>query len=270
MNMPRLPVLVLAGWMLPGLVNAQTELANGLPETVSGADDSITAFYLNVPAGLTSLVFSTSGGSGDPDIYVNFGQPYLTTADPTPECVSSTVGTEEYCEILNPTAGLWYVEVYAFTAYSNTGLLGIAARQVTDGSGITIAGATDSTSWFYIEVPANQSRLTATTSGGTGDPDIYVVEEPDLFLVQESCSSVEIGPADSCEVASPAAGRWYVLIYGFEQFTGVNLLVNYAKSGGGGGGGPLPPLTLAGLLVAGLLGIRRRRLRGRPVPPPTA
>ena len=267
MNVPRLPALALAAWMLPGVANAQTELLNGLPETVSGASTSIAAFYLNVPAGITSLVFSTSGGSGDPDIYVNFGQPYLTTADPTPECISSGGSTEEYCEILNPTAGLWYVEVYGFAAYSNTGLLGIAATALTDDVAVTVAGGSGSLTWFYIDVPDGQRRLTATTSGGSGDPDLFVVEEPDLFLVEETCSSVEVGPADSCQVESPAAGRWYVLVQGFTSFSGVSLEVNVTAPGGGGGGA-LAPGTAGALLLAALAGLARRRFRGRPAPAP--
>lgn len=264
MDVRRLPALALAVWLFPGLANAQTELFNGFPETVSGAQDSIQAFYLDVPAGLTSLEFITTGGTGDPDIYVNFGEPYLTTADPTPECESFNDGPEEYCEIVNPKAGLWYVEVYGFAAYTNTNLLGIAARGLTSGAAVTIAGATGSASWFYLEVPGGQSKLTVGTSGGTGDPDLFVGD--DLFG-DPDCGSVEVGTVDSCVVNSPAAGRWYVLIYGFEAYSGVALLAR-TSAGGGGGGGAVAPGALGGLLLAGLAALARRRFRGRPAPTP--
>lgn len=257
--MKALRCLALVGLLLPAVSNAQIELFNGFPETVSGGQGEIQAFYLNVPSGMTSLRFAMSGGSGDPDIYVNYGQPYLTTTDPQAECISDEVGTEELCEIQNPTAGLWYVEVYGYTAFTDVGLLGITATALQDGAPLGIAGAMDSISWYYIEVPSAQDQLTVATSGGSGDPDLYVVDAPDLFLVQETCFSEAVGPADSCSVSSPGAGRWYVLIYGYEAYSGVTLSADYSVQGGGGGGGGGAPsqALLAGLLFAALA---RRRL----------
>jgi len=263
----RWPALVLAGWLLPAVSSAQVELFNGFPETVSGNQDEILTFYLDVPAGITSLEFITTGGSGDADIYVNFGEPFLTSADPTAECISVSDGdSEEYCVIEDPTPGLWYVEVYGFTAFADVGLIGIAATELANGEQRTISGAFDSIQWYYVEVPAGQDQLSVNTGGGTGDPDLFV--GTDLFG-NPDCVSAEASTVESCQIGSPVAGRWYLLIYGFDAYSGVTLGAGYSTSGGGGGGGgALAPGALGVLLLTGLAGLGRRRLRGRPAPTP--
>ncbi|MET0403072.1 MAG: S8 family peptidase, partial [Cystobacter sp.] len=51
-----------------------TAVANGAGVTVSDTAGSIKNFKLDVPAGRSSVTFSISGGTGDADIYVRYGQ----------------------------------------------------------------------------------------------------------------------------------------------------------------------------------------------------
>lgn len=244
--------LGLAAVLSCGAAQAQTALDNGIYVTLNGNQDTTQVFTLFVPAGLSSVEFMTQGGTGDADIYVNYGEPYLTGTDPTPECVSDTEGNVESCEILNPASGVWYVEVYGFAAYANLGLVGVAAKALQDNVALTISGDTDSVQWFYLDVPAGKGKLTTATSGGTGDPDLFMGD--DLFG-EPGCVSQNEGPVDSCAEGSPTAGRWYALVYGFEAYSGVSLLARTSEPGSGGGGA-LPVGLLGVLLLA--WGLRRR------------
>jgi microbial collagenase len=74
--------------------------------------------YLTIylPAGVSTLTFSTSGGTGDADLYYN---PYdwATTTAYTQRSV--TTGNNETVRVNNPTAGYRYISLYAATGFSN-------------------------------------------------------------------------------------------------------------------------------------------------------
>ncbi|UHQ57082.1 PPC domain-containing protein [Microbulbifer sp. YPW16] len=59
-----------------------------------------------MPAGATSLDVSTTGGSGNADLYLRFG------AEPTRrnyDCRDAGGGNDETCTISNPAAGTWHI-----------------------------------------------------------------------------------------------------------------------------------------------------------------
>jgi vibriolysin len=96
-----------------------TPLTNGVAVSVSGTTNQKSYYTLQVPAGQTSLVFALSGGTGDADMYVNFGTAPTTT---TYQCRPYLSGNNETCSFTNPTAGTWYVSVKGFSAYSGVSL----------------------------------------------------------------------------------------------------------------------------------------------------
>jgi PKD repeat protein/endonuclease I len=97
-------------------------LANGVPvNNLSGATGSQQFFTLSVPAGATSLQFSTSGGSGDADLYVRFGSAPTTS---TYSCRSWASGNGETCSISPIQAGTYHVLVHGYAAYSGLALTG--------------------------------------------------------------------------------------------------------------------------------------------------
>lgn len=98
------------------------ELQDGVPvSNLSGGSGSEQFFTMTVPAGTTSLVFDTSGGSGDADMYVRFG------AEPTTgsyDCRPYRSGNVESCSFDNPQAGVWHVMLRGYSAYSGVTLEG--------------------------------------------------------------------------------------------------------------------------------------------------
>ncbi|MGE5453333.1 MAG: PPC domain-containing protein [Acidobacteriota bacterium] len=77
-------------------------------------------YSLAVPDGASNLKVSTSGGSGDADVYVKFGAaPSATSYD----CRSATAGTNtESCTISNVQGGTYQILIQAKAAYSGIAL----------------------------------------------------------------------------------------------------------------------------------------------------
>ncbi len=97
-----------------------TPLTNGVPVTgLSGAAASSKMYSLAVPAGATNLSFTTSGGTGDADLYVKFGsQPTTTGAR-----LRLRVGHHHrVLPFATPSTGTYYALVYGYAAYSGVSL----------------------------------------------------------------------------------------------------------------------------------------------------
>jgi serine protease len=96
-------------------------LTNGVPVTGLSASAGNSLYYtINVPAGATNLVFTSSGGSGDADMYVRFGsQP----TDSTYTCRPYLSGNNETCSIPAPSAGTYHVRLKAYQAFSGVSLV---------------------------------------------------------------------------------------------------------------------------------------------------
>lgn len=72
-------------------------------------------FTITVPAGASTLDVSTFGGSGDADLYIRQGTfPELNNFDGR----SWNSNNNESLSVTNPTAGTWYISVYAYRAFS--------------------------------------------------------------------------------------------------------------------------------------------------------
>lgn len=66
------------------------------------------SYTIDVPAGSTSLLIDTSGGTGNVDLAVNFG------SSPTPtnnECIEQGAGNVHNCTLINPAEGTWFIIV---------------------------------------------------------------------------------------------------------------------------------------------------------------
>jgi hypothetical protein len=124
---------------------------------------------------------------------------------------------------------------------------------LTNGVATTgISGATGSQAFWKLDVPAGQTSLTFTISGGTGDADLYVQSGSKPTTSSYSCRPYLNGNSETCSFTNPAAGTYWVMLNGYAAFSGVSLTGKYAASGGGGGSGD-PQLT-NGVPVTGITG----------------
>jgi vibriolysin len=95
-----------------------------------------------------------------------------------------------------------------------------------------LSGASGSQAFFKIEVPAGQSTLTVTITGGSGDADLYTKFGSRPTLSSYDCRPYKTGNAEPCTYTAPAAGTYYVLLNGYSAYSGVTLTATYAVGGG--------------------------------------
>ena len=77
-------------------------------------------YTVTIPSGTTKLVVTTSGGSGDADLYVRLNATPTTSSY---TCRSNGSTNTETCTINNPTVGGTYnIRAYAYAAFSGVTL----------------------------------------------------------------------------------------------------------------------------------------------------
>ncbi len=224
-------------------------LSNGVPVTgISGSAGSEQFYTIDVPAGQDELEISTSGGTGDVDLYVRRGSPPTTTSyDYRPY----KIGNEETVTVANPVPGTWHIMLRGYNAYSGVTLLASYSAAITitplaNGVPVTgLAGTEGTEKYFQIDVPAGQTKLEIAISGGTGDADLYVKRGAVPTSSDYDYRPFLFGNNETVTVNNPAAGTWYIMIRAYNAYTGLTLLASY---GGGVGtvlqnGVPVPNLS---------------------------
>ena len=97
-----------------------------------------------------------------------------------------------------------------------------------------ISGAQGSEAFWKIDVPANQTSLTITINGGSGDADLYVQPSTKPTTQAWACRPYKNGNSETCTFSPPAAGTYWVMLRGYTSFSGVTLTGTYSANGGGG------------------------------------
>jgi uncharacterized membrane protein len=230
-------VLVAALGVLASVATAaETPLTNGVPVTgLSGSAGVGQYFRIDVPAGQDSLQISTSGGTGDVDLYVKRGSlPTTTSYDYRPY----KVGNNETVDVNNPASGTWYIMLRGYTNYAGVTLkatyaAALSVKALTNGVAATgISGAANMELYYSVDVPAGQSKLEIAMSGGTGDADLYVKKGSLPTTTSYDYRPFLSGNNETVNVENPEAATWYIMIRGYSDFAGITLLASY---GGGSG-----------------------------------
>lgn len=104
---------------------------------------------------------------------------------------------------------------------------------LTKGVAVTGLAATTGNSLNYtLAVPAGSTNLTFTMSGGTGDADLYVQFGTAPTDTTYVCRPYLGGNAETCTIAAPSAGTYFVRMKAYASFSGVSLVGNYTAGGG--------------------------------------
>lgn len=200
-------------------------LTDGVPVTgVAGAAASWTHFYIDVPAGATSMTVTTSGGTGDGDLFVKFGQQPTSTVY---DCKSEGATNAESCTFTSPAAGRWYVSINGYSAYSG---MSVVADYVTS-SGCTpsqntvssISAAASAWKYYTQAVSSCHTKLTVSITGGTGDCDLYVRFNAQPTTTTYACRPYKVGNAESCTINAPSVGTWHIGLRAYSAFSGVTM-----------------------------------------------
>ena len=212
-----------------------SQLQNGVALTgqsaASGADLNYT---VAIPAGASNLVISISGGSGDADLYTKFGSAPTSSSY---DCRPYQTGNNESCTYATTQAGTYYVRVHGYAAFSNVtvkatwstgGGGGGGGNVLQNGVPVTgLSGSKNQKLYYTVVVPSGASNLAITTSGGSGDEDLYVKLGSQPTTSSYDCRPYVTGNSESCTSATPTAGTYYIMLNGYSAFSGVTLKASW-------------------------------------------
>ncbi len=145
------------------------------------------------------------------------------------------------CGVIDAATARGYTAADVTNAFSQVGVTCGTTPPPTDtevfnGTPISgLSGAASSDRYFFVTVPANASNLVMAISGGTGDADMYTRFGSKPTTSTYDCRPYKSGNAESCTVAAPQAGKYYINLRGYSAYSGVTLTVSYSTGGGGGG-----------------------------------
>lgn len=202
---------------------SDNELQNGVPVTgQSGSQGDQTMYIMQVPANATNLKFVITGGTGDADLYVRYGQEPTTSQY---DCRPYRNGNEETCDISNVQAGTYYVMLRAYSAYAGVSLTGSYTMPGTGGSFTETNLSDNQNGWkhFTVSIPAGMSQFSIQMSGGTGDADLYVRRGSQPTTSQYDCRPYRWGNSESCSFNNPAEDTWYISVRAYSTYSGVNI-----------------------------------------------
>ncbi len=86
-------------------------------------------------------------------------------------------------------------------------------------------GLAGSSRWYVVVVSPGTASLVVTSSGGTGNPDLFVRFDALPTTATSDCSSTGPGSTERCDIPNPAPGSWYVLLNGTGAYSGVSIAV---------------------------------------------
>jgi|GEM_PF-199999 len=185
---------------------------------VSGGFNSAVALSVSgVPTGASSS-FSTSSiaapGSGTSTLTINGG--------------TATAGT--YTVTVTGTGGgLTKTGTLSLTITSSGG----GVITLSNGVAVSGLGASTGTMLAYkIAVPSGQASLVVTTSGGTGDADLYVKRGAMPTTSSYDGRGYTSGNAETVTITSPTAGDFYIGVQAYSTFASVTLKATYTASSG--------------------------------------
>jgi hypothetical protein len=215
----------------PGGGGGPTPGGTPVTETRSGSvaqNASVNYGPFTVVAGTQFKVSMT--GSGDPDLYVQFGAAPTTTSY---ACRPYLSGATETCDVAVPAgATSAYIMVRGYTSGTFNLTIEYTKPSTSTGTPKTDSKTGSVTAGQFLTLPA-YSVLAGTTfkvaMTGSGDPDLYVQFGAAPTTTSYACRPYLNGATETCEVTVPAgATSAFVGVYGYTAGS-YTLNINYTS-----------------------------------------
>lgn len=178
--------------------------------------------------GVNSAINFSSAGSIDTDgtiasYFWDFGDG-VTSNSANPSHSYTSVGNYTATLTVTDNGGL-----------SNSATAAVTISSVTDVFEITNGGSKSNltantgatTSSYYINVPTGATNLVVSISGGSGDADLYLQQGSEPTKANYSCRPYRSGNSETCTVAAPTTGIWYMNLNAYSTFSGVTLTASF-------------------------------------------
>ncbi|MBY0574856.1 MAG: pre-peptidase C-terminal domain-containing protein [Undibacterium sp.] len=202
-------------------------LANGVGSAPQAASSGMTYYILDVPAGQSKVVFETNGTNGNANLYAQMGTKPTTSSY---TCKSDGASSIEACTINTPAAGRYYLGVNASSAYSGLTVKATYSYvppgdvMLTSGVGLpNQSGAVGSMQYYAIDVPAGKTKVTFAVNGASGDVDLFARMTTKPTTTSYTCKSDGPTAIETCSINTPAAGRYYLGVYGYTAFSALTV-----------------------------------------------
>src|SRR6185436_1903587 len=188
-------------------------------------------YSADLGSGNSELVVDLLDMTDDVGLYVRFGAKPTSYLDADCTDDYSSSGTfNRRCVILNPAAGRWWIGVNNQEAGVNIRYTVRASwgnaddRELANGSPFAdfVSSPTPGAAWkyYFADLSAGSSELAVDLSQLSADADLYVRFGAKPDRTNNDCASTEGSTLpDHCEVASPAAGRWWIGVNNFSVGT---------------------------------------------------
>ncbi len=217
------------------------DLASGRGELIistAAANIGGTAPPANVPPvanfsdSVSGLTVNFTDSSTDSDGTIasrswNFGDGSTSTAT-NPSHTYAAAGTYSVSLTVTDNGGATNTKTQSVTVASSSG------NVLQNGVALTGQSGAQGAQLFYtVVIPAGASNLVISESGGTGDADLYTKFGSAPTLSSYDCRPYLTGNNESCTVASPQAGTYYVMLNGYAAFSGVSVKASWSTSSSG-------------------------------------
>lgn len=117
---------------------------------------------------------------------------------------------------------------YTFTLNgARTLVANFAPNLTTDVAVTNLSGSANSLLYYRFVVPAGATNLRFTTSGGSGNVNLYARAGSGPTTTTFDAQSSNAGNSETLTVATPASGVWFVLLHGAASYSGVSLTPTY-------------------------------------------
>jgi PKD repeat protein len=206
-----------------------TALTSGVPvPNLAATTGGLLHYYIDVPAGATSLVIQISGGTGDADLYVKRGAAPTTTVYDHRPYLS---GNNETVSIAPPQTARYYVMLRGYSAFSGVTL--VATISTGGGGGgfedtkPNLSATKGKSKDFSLAIPAGATNLKFEISGGTGDADLYIKRGSAPTTSSYDYRPYLWGNNETVNVAAPQSGTWYIMVRAYSAYSGVTLKISY-------------------------------------------
>lgn len=208
---------------------ASTSISKAITVTAPANVPPVAQFNTSV-SGLT-VTFTDQSSDSDGSIASrswNFGDGSTSTAT-SPVKTYSASGTYAVSLTVTDNRGASTTNTRNVTVLASTECSGSSTQALDKNcTRSNLSGRVGDYSYFYLYVPAGTTQIVFTTTGGTGDADLYYNANTWATTQNYQYRSVRNDNNETITINNPPGGTYvYVTVHGYSAFSGVQIKASY-------------------------------------------